>query len=187
VVAHAGQTAASIAHEAGAPIEDVVELNDLADPQAPLGEGTVLFVPVEPPPNVGPAPVDRRFGWPLEPGTGVISSGFGLREGHPHEGIDIAAPAGAPVRAAADGEVVYCGHGVRGYGNLVILRHEPGFLTVYAHNEQNLCRQGERVARGQVIARVGQTGHATAPHLHFEVRFGEQPEDPIRYLEPVRP
>ena len=106
-----------------------------------------------------------------------------MRQGKPHEGVDIAAPQGSEIHAAADGEVVYSGNGIRGYGNVVIVRHPDGFLTVYAHNLQNRVQKGERVARGQVVGTVGQTGHATAPHLHFEVRFGDAPKNPMNYLE----
>ncbi len=182
VTAQAGQTADAIARQAGVPVEDVLELNDLADANAPLPAGTRLFVP-EVAARAPAAPPDgQRFAWPLDAGTGTVSSGFGVREGHPHEGIDIAAPVGAPIRAVDDGEVAYAGNGLRGYGNVVLVRHGEGFLTVYAHNAQNLVQTGQRVARGQIIGRVGQSGHASGPHLHFEVRYGDAPRNPLRYL-----
>jgi septal ring factor EnvC (AmiA/AmiB activator) len=90
--------------------------------------------------------------WPLA--AGPVTSGFGPRDGNPHDGIDIAAPSGAPVRAAAAGEVVYLGT-LPGYGNLIILRHARGYVTVYAHNDRHHARQGARVRRGQLIATVG--------------------------------
>ena len=175
--AQAGDTTETLAQREHAPLEDVVELNDVADPRALLALGTKLFVPE----TVAPAPLGKRFAWPLA--GGIISSAFGIREGKPHEGVDIAAPQGSEIRAAADGEVVYAGNGIRGYGNVVIVRHADGFLTVYAHNLQNRVQKGERVLRGQVVGLVGQTGHATAPHLHFEVRYGEAPRNPMTYLE----
>ncbi len=119
--------------------------------------------------------------WPIA--GGVVSSGFGTRNGAPHEGIDIAAPEGTDVLAAAAGVVVYSGR-MSGYGNIVIVKHEDGLLTVYAHNSRNLVRAGDRLRRGETLARVGQTGRATGSHLHFEVRKGEIPRDPRRYLEP---
>ena len=181
VPAQPGDSAESLARRENAALEDVVELNDVADPRAPLAPGTRLFVPETS--TSAPAPAGRRFAWPLAVGVGVISSGFGVREGRPHEGVDIAAPRGTPIHAAAEGEVVYAGNGIRGYGNVVIVRHDDGFLTVYAHNLQNRVQKGEKVVRGQVVGLVGQTGHATAPHLHFEVRFRDAPRNPMTYLE----
>jgi murein DD-endopeptidase MepM/ murein hydrolase activator NlpD len=187
-----GQSAAVIARELHVPVEDVVELNDLASADAPLPPGTRLFVPEVPAAGSAEAkrpalvmPSGQRFGWPLASKVGILSSAFGIRDGKPHEGIDLAAPKGSPIYAAADGEVVYSGNGIRGYGNVVILRHDEGFLTVYAHNAQNRVQKGERVQRGQIVGEVGETGHATAPHLHFEVRFGEKPRNPLPFLQGI--
>jgi len=119
-----------------------------------------------------------RFVWPLR---GDISSGFGMRRGRRHDGIDIRAKIGTPVRAAADGEVVFCKR-MRGYGNLVLLKHKDDFFTVYAHNSSNLAKKGRRVKRGDIIAKVGRTGRATGPHLHFEVREGTKPRNPFFFL-----
>jgi len=119
------------------------------------------------------------FGWPLR---GTITSVFGSRGGRMHDGIDIGAKEGTPITAAADGEVVYSDHRLSGYGNLIILRHSGNVFTAYAHNQRNLVRKGERVKRGDTIARVGQTGRASGPHLHFEVRRGSTPVDPLAYL-----
>jgi len=120
--------------------------------------------------------------WPV-PG-GKLGAGFGLRGRRPHEGIDILAPEGTAVLAAAAGTVIYAGSGVRGYGNLILLRHAGGTVTVYAHNRRNQVREQDPVRQGQTIAEVGQTGNATAPHLHFEVRRGESPEDPLLHVHP---
>jgi murein DD-endopeptidase MepM/ murein hydrolase activator NlpD len=125
----------------------------------------------------------QRLAWPLQTG-GALSSQFGPRGLTTHEGIDLPAPIGAAVLAAEAGTVERIGTGVSGYGNVIYVRHASGILTVYAHNAQNLVRTGEYVTRGQVIARVGQSGHATGPHLHFEVRLGETPQNPLTYLEP---
>ncbi|RMG45240.1 MAG: M23 family metallopeptidase [Candidatus Dadabacteria bacterium] len=109
-----------------------------------------------------------RLLWPVRGGT--ITSRFGRRWFSFHEGIDIAAPSGTPVYAAHSGQVVYSSNGIRGYGNLVIIKGD-GLLTVYAHNRRNRVRRGQYVRRGQLIAEVGQTGHATGPHVHFETRI----------------
>lgn len=124
----------------------------------------------------GPVP---KFSWPLR---GTITSRFGSRGSRMHDGIDIGAKRGTPVHAAADGVVVYSDHRLSGYGNLIILRHSGNVFTAYAHNQRNLVRRGEHVKRGDIISRVGQTGRASGPHLHFEIRRGSTPVDPLAYL-----
>jgi murein DD-endopeptidase MepM/ murein hydrolase activator NlpD len=130
------------------------------------------------------SPPDRGYArmrliWPVK---GTITSGFG-NEGHRmHDGIDIAAPRGTPVRAAAAGEVVYSDNRLAGYGRLIIIRHAGDLFTAYAHNERNLVSRGDKVKQGEIIARVGETGRASGPHLHFEVRRGPTPVDPLAYL-----
>jgi murein DD-endopeptidase MepM/ murein hydrolase activator NlpD len=113
---------------------------------------------------------------------GLLYSRFGTRQGQRHDGIDLAAPEGAPVAAAADGTVVYAGEQA-GYGQVVILRHAGGLLTLYAHNARVVVPEGSRVKAGETIARVGQSGKTTGPHLHFEVREGTRPRDPLLYLK----
>ena len=124
----------------------------------------------------------RAFIWPAR---GAFTSGFGLRR-HPifrirrmHTGVDIAAPRGAPVQAAADGRVIYTGW-FGGYGKIVILDHGGGVSTLYAHLSQILTEEGRAVRQGQVIGRVGSTGYSTGPHVHFEVRVNGRPIDPTR-------
>ncbi len=118
--------------------------------------------------------------WPTE---GVITSRYGHRWGRNHDGIDIGAPQGTPVHAADGGLVVFAGlH--KGYGNLILLKHLSGLVTVYAHNHRNVVRKGQSVKRGQLIAKVGQTGRATGPHLHFEVRQGVKTKNPLTMLPP---
>ncbi|MDB4968714.1 MAG: peptidoglycan-binding LysM [Myxococcales bacterium] len=117
--------------------------------------------------------------WPVD---GALSSPFGRREGRAHDGIDLAVAEDTPVRAACDGVVAYAGNGLRGYGNVLILSHSGALATVYAHNRALEVRQGEVVVRGQIIARSGQTGRASAPHLHFEVRKDSIARDPLGYL-----
>jgi len=117
--------------------------------------------------------------WPLD---GKVSSRFGRRHGRAHDGIDISAKEGTPVRAAAAGKVVYADNRLSGYGNLIIVRHSSDMFTAYAHNQRNLVGKGAQVKRGDIIARVGHTGRASGSHLHFEVRRGPTPVDPQAYL-----
>jgi len=120
-----------------------------------------------------------RLIWPVK---GRLTSGFGRRGSRMHDGIDVGAKQGTPIHAAASGTVVYSDHRLSGYGNLVILRHGNNLFTAYGHNQRNLVKKGQKVRAGDVIARVGQTGRASGPHLHFEVRRGSRPVDPLAYL-----
>jgi murein DD-endopeptidase MepM/ murein hydrolase activator NlpD len=122
---------------------------------------------------------DLEFGWPVD---GRMSSKFGDRHGNDHEGIDISARSGTPVRAAESGRVVHSGKGLGDYGKVVIVKHAGSYSTVYAHNRKNRVRKGEFVEKGQVIAEVGKTGNASGPHVHFEVRRDRRPQDPLLYL-----
>lgn len=118
------------------------------------------------------------FIWPC---SGVVSSGFGMRWGRMHEGIDIACAYGTPVHAAAAGTVIYAGW-MEGYGNLVVLDHGGGLSTAYAHASSILVSLGQHVEQGDEVSLVGSTGHATGPHLHFEVRVNGTAVDPLSYL-----
>lgn len=120
-----------------------------------------------------------RLRWPAQ---GTVTSRFGRRGSRMHDGIDIGAKEGTPVYAAASGEVVYSDQRLSGYGKLIIIRHSHDMFTAYAHNQRNLVRKGDQVKSGAVIARVGKTGRASGPHLHFEVRRGSTPVDPLAYL-----
>ena len=124
------------------------------------------------------APSASGLIWPLD---GVVTSGFGMRWGRMHEGIDIAASTGAPVWAAAAGTVIHAGW-LGGYGNLVVLDHGNGLATAYAHCSAILVGVGQTVAQGETMALVGSTGHSTGPHLHFEVRVDGVAVDPLLYL-----
>jgi len=106
-----------------------------------------------------------------------------MRHGVMHDGVDIAAPAGTPVHAAADGRVIYAGR-FRGYGNVVIVQHANHYATVYGHNSVNEVHKGQKVFRGQVISKVGTTGRTTGPNLHFEVRRDNVASNPLNYLPP---
>jgi murein DD-endopeptidase MepM/ murein hydrolase activator NlpD len=139
-----------------------------------------LASPVEAPPGeVGPngAPV---FRWPAR---GRIINNFGARvNGSTNDGIDLALPEGTQVRAADDGVVAYAGSELKGYGNLVLVRHANGFVTAYANASELMVKRNDQIHRGQVILKSGQTGSAAAPQLHFEVRKNSAPVDPMQYL-----
>jgi lipoprotein NlpD len=205
----AGQTLWRIARTYGVTVADLQRANGLSDPTQ-LEVGSTLVIPgadrelavappdtplarMEPRPahRASPAQIPRGGGHALDaaaggeplvwPVRGVIISGFGPRDREHHDGLDLACPEGTPVFAADEGEVLFAGE-QRGYGNLVLIRHPSGLVTVYAHNSENLAAQGDRVLRGEPIARVGRTGNATGPHLHFEVRVGARPRDPLGFL-----
>jgi len=133
-----------------------------------------------PPRRETPAAGAPSFDWPLR---GRVISGFGRKpEGGRNDGINIEAREGDDVRASADGQVVYAGSELAGYGRLVLLRHSGGYVTAYAHNSRILVSEGDQVTRGQVIAHVGSTGTVDTAQVHFEIRRGVNPEDPMRFL-----
>lgn len=117
--------------------------------------------------------------WPF---VGPVIATFST-SGVINKGIDIAGEAGAPIRAAADGEVVYAGSGLLGYGELIIINHNEHYLSAYAHNRKILVKEGQRIAQGQQIAELGATG-TNRTKLHFEIRKSGKPVDPMRYLPP---
>ena len=120
------------------------------------------------------------FRWPVR---GRIISGFGSRGGgQQNDGIDLSVPEGTSVKAADDGVVAYAGNELKGYGNLVLVRHQNGYVTAYAHASEVMVKRGDQVKRGQIIARSGQTGNVNAPQLHFEIRKGKVPVDPVQFL-----
>ena len=123
-------------------------------------------------------PRKQGFTWPVK---GKITARFDSRHDSLNDGIDIAAASGTPVRATLAGQVIYSDH-LRGYGNLIIVRHRGGFASVYAHNRKNYVRQGQKVSRRQVIAEVGATGRVTTPLLHFEIRRNNVARNPLSYL-----
>jgi murein DD-endopeptidase MepM/ murein hydrolase activator NlpD len=190
----AGETVYHIAQQYGVSVGRLMTANGLSDPRD-LRVGEVLVIPG----GYGAAPLtrsessaypyrgpreSRQFAWPVE--QGVVSSGFGIRNGAMHDGVDISAHEGTPVMAADAGEVIFSG-ALHGYGNTVIVRHDSHYATVYAHNEVNLVREGDRVARGQTIAELGATGRATGANLHFEVRRDNIARNPLAYLPEPAP
>jgi lipoprotein NlpD len=197
-----GETSASIARQAGIPLEDFLEVNGLRKNQA-LEPGRPVFLLAQPPGPNAPAQPDgvappseisppaanlsasnAPLRWPMA--APRLTSPFGRRWGRDHDGIDMAAPIGTPVYAAAAGVVIYAGDQVRGYGNMVVVRHNDGMVTVYAHNSVLLAHSGDVVGVGQEIARVGETGRSTGPHLHFEVRREGNPQDPMKFLPSLK-
>jgi len=115
--------------------------------------------------------------WPLD--EVKVSSPYGLRGKKFHQGVDLHAPMKTPVHAANDGVVVYVGSKIRGYGRMIILKHADNFYSVYAHHSKNLVKVGKKVKSGELIAYSGRSGHASGPHLHFEIRRGTESYDPI--------
>lgn len=119
----------------------------------------------------------------LKPVEGKLLAGFGPKSGGLHnDGINIAAPKGTPVRAAENGVVVYVGSELRGFGNLLLIKHADGWISAYGHTDRPLVKRGDVVKRGEPVAKVGKSGNVTSPQLHFELRRGTRAVDPTRYL-----
>ena len=152
-----------------------------AEPEATPPRPTLYALSRQPGPDHVPLPPTRNtFLWPLE---GRVISGFGAKPGGKHnDGINIAVPVGSEVRAAQTGVVAYAGNELRGYGNLVLIRHDGGWMTAYAHNDSLLVGKGDVVRRGQVISRSGRSGGVSRPQAHFEIRRDGEPQDPLRLL-----
>jgi len=120
------------------------------------------------------------FRWPVR---GRVATGYGAKtNGKSNDGINIAVPEGTPVKAAEDGVVAYAGNELKGYGNLVLVRHSNGYVTAYAHASELMVKRGETIKRGQTIMKSGQSGEVTSPQLHFEIRKGSSPVDPLQFL-----
>ena len=181
------ETLASVRH---AELEFAGEAAELARASAQLAEQIRAAQSAAAPDPVEPSstpvtstaadgiPSTHGLVWPV---SGPVVSGFGMRWGRMHEGIDIAAPTGTPIRAAAGGSVISAGW-QSGYGNLVVIDHGGGLATAYAHQSGMVVGAGQGVVQGQVIGYVGCTGHCYGPHLHFEVRVNGAPVDPLAYL-----
>ncbi|WP_244296124.1 M23 family metallopeptidase [Pannonibacter phragmitetus] len=141
------------------------------------GEGKpVQTASIDPEETVG----GPMFRWPVR---GRVISEFGSKPGGArNDGINLAVPEGTPVKAAGDGSVIYAGNELQGFGNLVLIRHADGWVSAYAHNSEILVKRGDEVQRGQVISKAGATGNVSQPQVHFELRQGNRPVDPTRYL-----
>ena len=120
------------------------------------------------------------FRWPVR---GKVITSYGAKtNGKSNDGINVAVPEGTPVKAAEDGVVAYSGNELKGYGNLVLVRHSNGYVTAYAHASELLVKRGDTIKRGQIIAKSGQSGEVGSPQLHFEIRKGSSPVDPLQFL-----
>jgi len=195
-----GDTVYSIAFRYGLDYRELADYNNIRSPytiyidqrirlprkaevkSAPPAPGPATRTPAvtqqaKPPARVTDAGIEWR--WPYE---GEVVSPFSL-DGKINKGIDIRGKTGDPVRSTADGVVVYAGGGLRGYGKLVIVKHNARFLSAYGHNKTILVKEGDRVKAGQAVAKIGgNTGSEEL--LHFEIRRNGKPEDPLRYLPP---
>ncbi|MGH7114527.1 MAG: peptidoglycan DD-metalloendopeptidase family protein [Stellaceae bacterium] len=180
------------------PSSAVASLTPPSGPMAPAHSEAPRATPAEPPaaahspsaPRAATAaaqpPAAHRGGSFLWPVRGHVLENYGTGpDGTHNDGINIAAPRGAPVQATDAGVVAYAGNDLRGYGNLVLIKHPNGWISAYAHCDLILVKTGQKVARGQVIARVGSTGNVSEPQLHFELRRGKQPVNPSDYLMPL--
>jgi murein DD-endopeptidase MepM/ murein hydrolase activator NlpD len=189
------QTFYRICKTYGVDLKEVASLNGITDPSK-IQTGQRIFIPgakkalkveiyiddvaAEQGEKLKIAYKKLDFIWPVE---GKISDGFEEAESKRHQGIDIPSPLGTPLRASHAGMVIYSNNTIKGYGNLIILRHSEEYVTVYAHNQMNLVEEGTWVEKGQVIGKVGQTGRASGPHLHFEIRRNNKAVDPMLFLK----
>jgi len=177
---------------ASAPKVDQVNTGSTPPAQQPASDGAKPYTPPQASnkviedaeQEVATAPTSTgisQLRWPVR---GRVLSSFGQREGASvNDGIDIMVPEGTPVKAAENGVVIYAGDGLKEFGNTVLVRHDNGLVTVYGHNSKILVQRGEKVRRGQEIARSGMSGNANSPKLHFEVRKNSAPVNPTKYLE----
>ena len=170
-----GETLWGISKRYNVPLDEIIRYNNIDDVKD-IPAGKKIYIP---------GPTDRNFSkdpvfiWPLK---GEIRRGFKNAGPIHHSGIDILALKGTPILAAASGEVIYNGDQMAGYGNMIIIKHNNNFSSVYAHNRVNLVKVGDRIKKGKIIAKVGSTGRSTQPHLHFEIRRYKKPVDPMLYL-----
>jgi len=166
-----------------APVKPSPAKQKVAAAEVPAPTVNVVTPAADPAPEPAPqaaAKSDLSFRWPVR---GRVIQGFGPKtSGGQNDGINVAVPEGTPIKAAEDGVVAYAGNELKGYGNLVLVRHANGYVTAYAHASELGVKKGETIKRGQVIGKAGATGNVTSPQLHFEVRKGATPVDPTTYL-----
>lgn len=151
-------------------------------PAAAPAEHAAVLTPAAPEASAGRGEAKSgtpSFRWPVR---GRIIKEFGTASGERNDGINLAVPEGTSVKAAEDGEVIYSGNELKGYGNLVLVKHQDGWVTAYAHASELLVNRGDKITRGQIIARAGATGGVSQPQLHFEIRKGQRPIDPKQFL-----
>lgn len=176
-----GENLWEVARQYKVSIDDIIGANGIED-AGRLKVGQELFVPGGTPTkdlNYYRSKAGPEFIWPVR---GRISSKYGQRWGRMHHGIDIAVVTGTRVKASASGRVSFAGYSTS-YGYLVILKHDNGYETRYAHNSKLLVKTGQRVNQGQVVALSGNTGRSTGPHLHFEIRVNNNTRDPLKILK----
>ncbi|MDP2945700.1 MAG: LysM peptidoglycan-binding domain-containing protein [Atribacterota bacterium] len=175
-----GESLWSISREYNVKLEAIIAANSITD-ASKISAGQQLRIPNVP--GTGTSSNIYNFIWPVRK---RINSPYGMRVSGGrkefHSGIDIGAPTGTNIVAAESGRVSYSGY-MRGYGNVIILSHDGGYSTVYGHNSVNLVKTGQSIKKGSVIAKVGRTGNATGSHLHFEIRLGGKPVNPLSYLK----
>ncbi|MEF3694727.1 MAG: LysM peptidoglycan-binding domain-containing protein [Candidatus Cloacimonadota bacterium] len=181
-----GDTLYRIATNNGVSVDDLKARNNLSSNEIRVGQrlyivGTPPSRPVTRAPQVQESETERLRSDLARPVEGRVTSRYGIRNGRPHKGIDIAARTGTPIFAVLAGTVVYSGV-QGGYGNVIVIEHPDFVMTIYAHNERNLVSVGDVVTKGQQIATVGSTGDSTGPHLHFEYRIKGKPINPERVL-----
>lgn len=207
-----GDTLSGIARNFGLDMGDIARLNGLRSPYVihvgqtlslptdqqrtyasstpsgatitpPPGKPTLTPAPTRPPEVALPPRSGKGLAWPVR---GTVLSTFGpTGNGQRNDGINIAVSEGTPVRAAENGVVVYAGNELKGFGNLLLIKHDDGWMTAYGHNSTLLVKRGQKVTRGETIAKAGQTGNVTRPQVHFEVRKGSQAVDPMPLMERV--
>lgn len=173
-----GESLSTISNNFDISIDSIVQANAITDPNL-VDPRTTLLIPGAKPEFGYQERMSRRF---MKPVHGRISSPFGMRWGKMHEGIDIAVNTGTIIRASRSGKVVFSGWS-GGYGYAVIIEHQKGVRTLYAHNSKLLVSSGEHVERGQSITKSGNTGRSTGPHLHFEIQINGRAVNPLNYLD----
>ncbi|MFN2341104.1 MAG: peptidoglycan DD-metalloendopeptidase family protein [Halanaerobium sp.] len=172
-----GESLNSIASKFDLKAETILEDNNLEDSSKLKVDQNLILRGAKPEFSYQDR-LDQKFMYPIKT---RITSYYGPRWGRMHEGVDFAAPMGSPIRVVSSGRVVFSGWS-GGYGYVVIVQHQKGLRTLYAHNSKLLVNVGESVGRGEVIARSGNTGNSTGPHLHFEVQVNGRPENPLDYI-----
>lgn len=182
-----GDTVYGVSRANGITMNDLVRINGLKQPYA-LRVGQALKLPgqsatpttrvaIAPPPQIS----GKGFMWPV---NGKVISNYGPKQaGFHNDGVNISASRGSSVYASDSGVVVHASNKLKGYGNLILIKHQNGWVTAYAHNEKLLVRKGQQVVRGQVVAQVGSTGRVDSPQLHFEMRKGSRAVNPTLYLK----
>jgi murein DD-endopeptidase MepM/ murein hydrolase activator NlpD len=164
-----------------AAVQPAGTVTDAPAPEAPVPAITGKAKGTEVASAAGAVGAATKFRWPVK---GKVIANFGARtDGTHNDGVNVAVPQGTEVHAAEQGTVAYAGSELKGYGNLVLLRHESGWVTAYAHNEELLVKRGDKVKRGQAIAKAGKTGTVDQPQVHFELRQGQKPVDPAPHME----